>query len=137
MSYRNERRNGLARKYEQAPLEEAICESEFEFSDYFVVRPNWSEDIHKTIDYHSTFFIKATLHYSEPSMALNFIFGNMASEKQDNSLFLLDIGITNSEQIKNLNEIDNWLETGHQRLELFFDAAFTDRAHQELFSEVK
>jgi uncharacterized protein (TIGR04255 family) len=105
----------------------------FDLETYFVVRPTWDE-AHTSKD-SSSIFIRATLFYHDPEMRLTFSLSSTPSKPED-SRFLFDLdAFSDTETAPTFEQSEDWLNVAHDRLNSFFDYAFTDRAHKELFQE--
>lgn len=112
---------------------------EFPFTDidlkeYFQVLPHIPEPIPQNF---SSFLFNVELPYESPSSKLRVIFGSVVPENDNKLAFVLDLNMAGSNNIViSTQQISEWLETIHERIEAAFDAAFTDKTHFEIFKEV-
>lgn len=85
----------------------------------------------------SSFLFNVEVAYNSPESGLRIIFGTVLSENVNHTVYVLDLDMFSSEQaIPSGNQVAEWLEITHERIEVVFDAAFTDRTRCEIFEEV-
>jgi uncharacterized protein (TIGR04255 family) len=105
-----------------------------ELEEYFRTLPQVPEPIPQTFP---SFVLHVDIAYENPSSALRFIFGSAPSEPPEKLTFMLDLDMFGiGENVPSMEQLANWIEVAHERIEAAFDASFTEKTHKEIFVEV-
>lgn len=107
---------------------------DMELEDYFNLMPQVPHPIPQIFP---TFLLNVDVLYELPVSGLRITFGTVVPKIAENFAYVLDLNMlsTGSTELSN-DRISDWLETAHERIEVAFDASFTEKAHHELFGEV-
>lgn len=101
---------------------------------YFRSLPQVPEPIPQTFP---SFMFHVDVAHEKPFSVLRFIFGSAPSESPENLTFMLDLDMFGiGENAPSLEQLTNWIEVAHDRIEAAFDASFTEKTHREIFAEV-
>ena len=105
-----------------------------ELEDYFRVMPQIPQPIPQIFP---AFLLNVDIPYESPVSGLRIIFGTVVPKMQGNFAYVLDLNMySTNDSLPSNEEVSGWLEIAHERIEIAFDASFTERAHCELFGEV-
>ncbi len=108
--------------------------ADVELEDYFRVMPQIPQPIPQIFP---AFLLNVDIPYESPVSGLRIIFGTVVPKKLGDFAYVLDLNMYSTNDSVPTNEhVSDWLEIAHERIEVAFDASFTERAHYELFREV-
>lgn len=106
-----------------------------ELKDYFKALPQVPPELPDTW---SAFVMSVNVAYAGPASTLRISVATMPPVSQDRVLVLLDLDLfSEGEEMPNFDQIEEWLESSHTRIEEAFDGSVTERTHAEVFGEVK
>lgn len=106
-----------------------------ELKEYFRALPQTPDELPQLW---SAFAMSVNVAYTGPPATLRMVVGNVPPDRPEIYPVLLDIDLYHEgENLPSLEEIEAWLETAHERVELAFDTAVTERTHAEIFEEVR
>lgn len=112
----------------------ALPYTEFELEDYFRILPQVPDPIPQVFP---TFLLNIEVPYTSPECGLRIIFATVVPETPNTLAHVLDLDIFSTDNaIPSIDEVSNWIEMAHSRVEAAFEAAFTERTHHEIFEEV-
>jgi uncharacterized protein (TIGR04255 family) len=103
--------------------------------DYFRISPKVPEPIPQVF---RGSLLSVEIAYEEiPAMILRLSFGTSPSRVQNEVPSILDLDIGSAEaNIPKLEELENWLEQAHNRLEIAFEASCQDKTRRDIFEEI-
>lgn len=108
--------------------------TQFDLAEYFQALPGLPSDLAGNV---TAFFTTSDLGYDDPPMRLKLTFGTASSDSPESSQFLMDLEMASTEGLAlEIDAIDHWLETAHERIERAFDSSFTERTHREVFGQI-
>ncbi len=108
--------------------------AKLELEDYFRVLPQVPTPVPQIFP---SFLLNVEIPYDSPPSGLRIIFGTVIPETPTTLAYTLDLDMSSVDNaIPSVNEVSDWLEIAHSRIEVAFDAAFTERTHREIFQEV-
>jgi uncharacterized protein (TIGR04255 family) len=85
----------------------------------------------------SSFLMNVDIPDDSATNVLKVVFGTVVPKTEGNVAYVLGLNVFNISDIPSSdNHIEDWLEIAHERIEVTFNASFTDRTHQEIFGEV-
>ena len=105
----------------------------FELEDYFKLVPSVPNPIPQIFP---SFLLNIEVPYETPQSGLRMIFGTVVPENEERLAYILDFDMFSTNELILFSEVSQWLEIAHERISIAFDAAFTEKAHQEIFEEV-
>lgn len=107
---------------------------EIELNEYFRILPQVPPPIPQIFP---SFLLNVEIPYNSPENRLRITFGTVIPENPSNNAYVLDFDIfTSDNAIPSMEEVSDWLDIAHDRIEVAFDAAFTGRTRHEIFEEV-
>lgn len=111
-----------------------LSRGDIELEDYFRVMPQVPQPIPQVFP---AFLLHIDIPYDSPVSGLRIIFGTVVPRTTEDFAYVLDFNMFSANNAVPSNDhISDWLEIAHERIEVAFDASFTERAHHELFGEV-
>jgi uncharacterized protein (TIGR04255 family) len=106
-----------------------------ELEDYFRVLPQVPSPIPQVFP---SFLMQVDIPYDVPKSGLRIIFGTVQPNEISQLAYALDLDMYSLiEDVPTADNILEWLDIAHGKIETAFDAAFTERTHIEIFREVK
>ena len=109
-----------------------LSHGEVELEDYFRVMPQIPPPIPQIFP---AFLLNVDIPYESPASGLRITFGTVVPKTAGAFAYVLDFNMYSTNDVPN-EGISQWLESAHERIEVAFNASFTERAHHELFGEV-
>jgi len=107
---------------------------DIELENYFCVLPQIPNPIPQVFP---TFLVNVEIPYSSPVSGLKITFGTVVPRVSGNLAYVLDLNmLSSSDAIPSSNQILNWLDIVHDRIEVAFNASFTAKTHLEIFGAV-
>lgn len=111
-----------------------LADADAELEDYFRVMPQIPRPIPQIFP---AFLLNVDIPYESLLTGLRITFGTVVPKSPGNFAYVLDLSMYSTKGSVPANElVSDWLEVAHERIEVAFDASFTERAHKELFREV-
>ena len=109
-------------------------ESKIELQDFFKFYPSIPKDLPQI---HGPFLMRVEFPYDSDSEALVLSLGSTIPAKKNTIALLLDIDYrTIKPESVSFDEIPDWLDKAHNRIEMAFEACITDKL-RESFEEAK
>lgn len=109
--------------------------TKMELEDYFHVLPHVPHPIPQIFP---SFLLNVDVPYDSPISGLRITFGTVVPKTLGNFAYVLDLHMfSTNDAIPAIDQIADWLESAHERIEVVFDASFTDKTRSEIFEEVK
>lgn len=111
-----------------------LSHADEELEDYFRVMPQVPSPIPQIFP---SFLLNLDIPYNSPESGLRITFGTVVPKKPGSFAYILDLNMSSkNDSVPSNDQVMEWLETAHERVEGAFDASFTDKAHCEIFGEV-
>jgi uncharacterized protein (TIGR04255 family) len=111
-----------------------ILQEKIALEAYFSVFPRFPDPVPGE---YNRIMASVDIGYQDPTMVLRFNLATVPSQRPSTSTFTVDLDIWSQHpETPGLDDISHWLDIGHERLELVFEKAFTDKMHREVFGEV-
>lgn len=108
--------------------------ADVELEEYFRVMPQVPQPIPQVFP---SFLLNVDIPYSSPASGLRIIFGTVVPKTLGTFAYLLDLNmLCANDSVPSNDHVLEWLETAHERIEVAFDASFTEKTHCEIFGEV-
>src|SRR5207248_919515 len=105
-----------------------------ELEDYFSVLPQIPNPIPQIFP---SFLLQVDIPYAVPKSGLRIIFGTIKPEISANLAYAMDLAMYSvNDAVPTTEQVAEWLDIAHGRIEAAFDAAFTKKTHREIFKEV-
>lgn len=108
-------------------------ETDFTVEEYFRALPNLPDPVPNIF---ASFMVRIEVPYEDIKSRLTFVFGT-PPVKAEKPSFMLDLDMfVLGKDAPQLDQVSDWTEAAHERVEKAFEGTFTDKTRREIFEEV-